>query len=229
MNYDRKYSMTKEENLFVAKRNMVDYIWKSANLEGIPVTFPDTATICDGISVEGKSIDDINNIVQLKRGWQYLFENIDAPVDLEFIQRCHSIIGKMTIIWAGNLRLEDVYIKGTTWKPGVPNRDEVIRKLEELNLFSSPTERALETMLYLARTQLFYDGNKRVSMLVANKVMIQNGCGIISVAQEHRKSFYDKLVRYYETGEKEELKIFLYENCIDGMDFSKERKQYGDE
>ena len=72
MNYDRKYSMTKEENLFVAKRNMVDYIWKSANLEGIPVTFPDTATICDGISVEGKSIDDINNIVQLKRGWRYL-------------------------------------------------------------------------------------------------------------------------------------------------------------
>ena len=66
-------------------------------------------------------------------------------------------------------------------------------------------------------------------MLVANKVMIQNGCGIISVSQENRKEFYDKLVRYYETGEKEELKIFLYDNCIDGMDFSKDRKQYGDE
>lgn len=39
---------------------MVDYIWKSANLEGIPVTFPDTATICDGISVEGKSIDGMD-------------------------------------------------------------------------------------------------------------------------------------------------------------------------
>ncbi|MDO4485098.1 MAG: hypothetical protein Q4C46_00735 [Bacillota bacterium] len=26
-----------------------------------------------------------------------------------------------------------------------------------------------------------------------------------------------------------ELKLFLYDNCIVGMDFSKERKQYGDE
>lgn len=37
-----KYSMTLEENIFVVKRNLVDYIWKSANLEGISVTFPQT-------------------------------------------------------------------------------------------------------------------------------------------------------------------------------------------
>ena len=35
-----KFSMTVEENIFVAKRNLVDYIWKSANLEGIAVTYP---------------------------------------------------------------------------------------------------------------------------------------------------------------------------------------------
>ena len=27
-----KFSLTKEQNVFVAKRNIVDYIWKSANL-----------------------------------------------------------------------------------------------------------------------------------------------------------------------------------------------------
>lgn len=36
-----KYHMTKEENIFLAKRNIVDYIWKSANLEGIGITYPD--------------------------------------------------------------------------------------------------------------------------------------------------------------------------------------------
>lgn len=30
-----KYHMTVEQNIFVAKRNIIDYIWKSANLEGI--------------------------------------------------------------------------------------------------------------------------------------------------------------------------------------------------
>lgn len=29
-----KFSLTREQNAFVAKRNIVDYIWKSANLEG---------------------------------------------------------------------------------------------------------------------------------------------------------------------------------------------------
>lgn len=43
-----KYSMTVKENIFVAKRNLVDYIWKSANLEGIAVTYPQTEIISMG-------------------------------------------------------------------------------------------------------------------------------------------------------------------------------------
>ena len=37
---ENKYHLTREQNIFVAKRNIVDYIWKSANLEGIAVTYP---------------------------------------------------------------------------------------------------------------------------------------------------------------------------------------------
>lgn len=37
-----KYEMTVEENIFVVRRNIVAYIWKSANLEGIAVSYPDT-------------------------------------------------------------------------------------------------------------------------------------------------------------------------------------------
>lgn len=37
---ENKFRLTVEENIFVAKRNIVDYIWKSARLEGINVTFP---------------------------------------------------------------------------------------------------------------------------------------------------------------------------------------------
>ena len=40
-----KYNMTMEENILYAKRNIVDSIWKSAKLEGIPVTFPETQAI----------------------------------------------------------------------------------------------------------------------------------------------------------------------------------------
>ena len=69
------------------------------------------------------------------------------------------------------------------------------------------------------RLQLFYDGNKRIAMLIGNKIMIENGQGIISVAQKDIKEFYKLLVSYYETNDKTEIKQFLYDNCIDGMKF----------
>ncbi len=43
-----KFNLTREQNVFVAKRNIVDYIWKSANLEGIDVTYPEIQAIYDG-------------------------------------------------------------------------------------------------------------------------------------------------------------------------------------
>ena len=33
-----KYNMTKEDNIFFAKRKLIDNLYKSANLEGIAVT-----------------------------------------------------------------------------------------------------------------------------------------------------------------------------------------------
>ena len=43
-----KYNMTKEQNVFLAKRCIVDSIWKSSHIEGIDVTYPETQRIYDG-------------------------------------------------------------------------------------------------------------------------------------------------------------------------------------
>ena len=75
--YERKFNLTVEENVFWAKRSLADYIWKSANLEGIAVTFPETQTVLEGVSVGGKRIDDLNRILQMKRGWQYLLSTLE--------------------------------------------------------------------------------------------------------------------------------------------------------
>ncbi len=67
---------------------------------------------------------------------------------------------------------------------------------------------------------MFIDGNKRVAMLFANKIMIDNGCGIISIAQENQPMFYDKLIKFYETGEMQDLKQWIYDTSIDGIDLN---------
>ena len=77
-------------------------------------------------------------------------------------------------------------------------------------------------MLYIMRRQMFIDGNKRVAMLFANKVMIDNGCGIITIAQKDQSTFYEKLIQYYESNDMSDLKQWIYEHCIDGIDFHNE-------
>ena len=61
MIYD-KYHMTPGENIFVAKRNLVDYIYKSARLEGFGLTFPDTDAIINGGIAQGLSINVLSMV-----------------------------------------------------------------------------------------------------------------------------------------------------------------------
>ncbi len=53
---------------------------------------------------------------------------------------------------------------------------------------------------------MFIDGNKRVAMLFANKIIIDNGCGIITISQENQTIFFEKLIKFYETGDNSDLK-----------------------
>ena len=69
---------------------------------------------------------------------------------------------------------------------------------------------------------MFIDGNKRVAMLFANKIMIYNGWGIITIAQNLQETFYEKLIKYYENGKMLDLKEWIYNNCIDGLELNKE-------
>ncbi len=67
---------------------------------------------------------------------------------------------------------------------------------------------------------MFLDGNKRVANLVANKEMIKNGQGIISIPIEKIGEYFTKLINYYETNDMEELKLWIYNNCIDGINLN---------
>lgn len=218
MKYSPKFSMSVKDNILWAKRNLVDSIWKSANLEGIAVTYPDTQVICEGMSVAGYSIDEINAVNDLKHAWQYLLDNISQPVTLEYMKALHRLLGKFTVTNSGSIRWHDVHIGGTDWIPEMPDEKNIIDSLEQLQTIQNPMDRAMEMFLFCVRGQFFYDGNKRLSTLMTNKVMIENGIGIFSIPIKYHPDFYKMLIRFYETGEKAELKDFIYKKCVDGLD-----------
>ena len=75
-------------------------------------------------------------------------------------------------------------------------------------------------MLYGARSQLFWDGNKRTSMIIANKVMIETGAGIITVPEKHIIEFNKHLTDFYNTNDDTNIVEFIYNNCIFGIDYN---------
>ena len=111
------------------------------------------------------------------------------------------------------------WVGGTAWTPDMPIESQIKEQLADVLSIESPTERAIMLTLYLMRKQIFLDGNKRVAMLAGNQVMIASGCGIISVPIEHQQTFRSMLIAYYESGNADELSRFLYDNCVDGIDF----------
>lgn len=219
-----KYNLTREQNVFIAKRNIVDYIWKSANLEGIGVTYPETQTIYDGGVVNGLTVDKIIAINNLKYAWQFILENEDIEYDYKTLCHIHKLVADKLVLnqELGRIRTTSVNIGGTKWKPQFPIESQIKEELERLlkQAEKTKTEITIEIMLSVMRRQMFIDGNKRVAMLFANKIMIDNGCGIITIAQDNQETFYEKLIKYYESGDMSDLKQWIYDHCIDGIDLN---------
>ena len=215
-----KYNLTLEQNIFLAKRNLVDNIYANARMEGLNITFPETKTILEGINVPNLKIDEIQCILNLRDAWKYVINNIDKKFDLNFICKINELVARNESISWGVLRQGEVQITGTDYIPEVPIKDVVEQQINKILQIENSTERAIEYMLYGMRSQLFWDGNKRTSTICANKIMIENGCGIIKVPDNKLKDFTILLSEFYSTNNKEKIKKFIFDNCIDGIIFN---------
>ena len=213
-----KFHLTKEQNLFLAKKTLALNIYNSARLEGINTTYPDTKTILEGVNVPTLKLDEINCILNLRDAWNYTLTNIDAEVNLDFICKVNSFVSRNESLEWGVLRNGKVGINGVDYIPEIPNEKDIINNIENILKEKSTTLKSINLMLYLMRSQVFWDGNKRTSMIVANKILIQNGCGIITVKEEYIGEFNTLLTEYYNTENKDKITKFLYDKCIYGLE-----------
>ncbi len=216
-----KFSMALEENIFLVKRNIIDYIWKSATLEGLCVTFPDVEAIYNNRKISGQKTYEVVAINNLKHAWQFILDSIEYEIDYPYICKINQYVGSNLFMDAGFIRNIPVSISGTAWKPDTPIESVIKDEIERTCQIENPTDRAITLMLHLMRKQVFLDGNKRTAMLVANQIMISNGVGVISVPIEIQYDFTKLLIEYYESGDMSRIKDFVYQSCIDGANFSK--------
>lgn len=213
-----KYNMSLEDNIFFAKRKLVDNIYKSANLEGIAVTFADIYAFMNNVNTGNISVDDMLKLKGLKDGWEYVINHVNEELTIDFIKKIHFEVCKGQNIYPlGDFRDKDVGITGTSWRPKLPSECDYDKELKEILSNKNKLERCIDLFCWIGRSQMFLDGNKRVANLVANKEMIKNGQGIIAVPVEEIGNYLTRLIKYYETGNNTELKEWIYANCIDGV------------
>ena len=213
-----KYNMSLEDNIFFAKRKLVDNIYKSANLEGIAVTFADTYAFMNNVNTGNISVDDMLKLKGLKDGWEYVINHVNEELTIDFIKKIHFEVCKGQNIYPlGEFRDKGVGITGTSWRPKLPSECDYDEELKEILSNKNKLERCIDLFCWLQRSQMFLDGNKRVANLVANKEMIKNGQGIIAVPVEEIGNYLTKLTLYYESGDNTNLKQWIYDNCIDGV------------
>lgn len=197
----------------MAKRLLVDSIWKSANLEGLGTTFPKTEAILANAPTNTRT-EEVLFVINMKRAWQFLLDNLEYNNCLMLLREYDKIVGELLFHYAGDIRTIPVQIGGTSWEPEMPHTEIIIQALEEIEKTEDIELRALKYFCYIARTQMFIDGNKRVAQLMANKVLIENDIGIFQIPIDRLEEFKGKLLEFYETGDDVNIIAFMKEYCI---------------
>ncbi len=197
----------------MAKRLLVDSIWKSANLEGLGTTFPKTEAILANVPTTTKT-EEVLFVINMKRAWQFLLDNLEYTNCIMLLREFDKIVGELLFSYAGEIRTIPVQIGGTSLEPEMPHTVIIMESINKIEQIEDIELRALKYFCYIARTQMFIDGNKRVAQLMANKVLIEHNIGIFQIPIEKLEEFKGLLIDFYETGDDVMIIAFMKKYCI---------------
>jgi Fic family protein len=202
-------------NIDLARRNLVDSIYKQAMLEGVATTYSDTETIVNGGKVNDMTASDISKVVNLKHAWEFILSEgvISYPTNYAVLCQINEIVEEGFSYTAGRIRSVPVSIGGSSYIPPLPYEPQI---KEDLSMMLSEEESynvAIELLLYVMKKQLFLDGNKRTAVIFANHYLVSKGMGLIVIPVELVPEFKIHLINYYEN-KNLDIKEFLYNKCL---------------
>lgn len=93
----------KDTALAMAKRLLMDSIWKSANLEGLGTTYQKTEAIIRNAPTI-TTANEVLFVVNMKCAWQFLFNNLGRYNSLSYLEEFNRIVGNMLFRKRGIIR-----------------------------------------------------------------------------------------------------------------------------
>ncbi len=206
-----------KQALFIAERMKEEFVFNMAKAEGNSLTFAETQTVMTGFGVSGRPIKDINQVRHIQKGWEEIIQqvknNIFSLDRLNFIL-INELVSRDENPESGEFRQKQVLITGTKYVPTLPMLlRENFQFMIDSFMKNNQIESSFDLFLDTARNQFFGDGNKRTGQLMMNGVLMLNGFAPFTYPPERDEEFRDKILRFYETGEKKEMSLFII-SCI---------------
>ena len=203
-------------NLDFARANMKANIYDQAILEGVATTYPQTETIIENGKVNGMRVSDVQKILNLKHAWEFILDKdvIQVKTDFYILSYIAGLVNEGFYQQGGRIRGVPVAIGGSNYVPPIPNEVEIkeaISKIVSSN--ASNIDKAIDLCLYVMKTQIFNDGNKRAAVIFANHYLISQGEGLIVIPEKEVPEFKRLLVDYYEENDTTTIKTFMQEKC----------------
>ena len=214
--FDEELPLDVAKNIDFARKHLVDTIYNQAILEGIATTLSDTESIIEGGKVNNMSSEDILKVVNLKHAWEFILNKnvILSKTDYNILCSINKFVEEGFYYLAGTLRTTPVKIGGTSWMPELPIEADIKDNLNSiLNLDIDDIQKSVKLLLYVVKSQMFIDGNKRTSVIFANHYLISKGKGLIVIPDNLVSEYKKLLIKYYESDTDDEIMNFLMNKC----------------
>lgn len=204
------------QNLEFARANMKVNIYDQAVLEGVATSFPQTEEIIDNGIVNGMTAPDVQKLLNLKHAWEFILDRDIILADSDYYILCFiaRLVNEGFFSDGGRIRSVPVTIGGSSYIPPIPIETVVREQLAEiLSGDEDDVDKAIRLCLYVMKTQVFIDGNKRAAVIYANHYLIAHGQGCLVIPESHVPEFKRLLVDYYEGADYHNISSFMRANC----------------
>ena len=184
----------------------IEYTHNSTAIEGNTLSLIQTkAVLEDGISVGGKTLREIYEVVNHDKAFGFIKKSIaeGKTLDEKIVKDIHALLMD-NIITGGIYRNVEVRITGAKHKPPVPN--EMYQQIK--NFYAdmpykengNDIELAAWTHAEFVKIHPFVDGNGRTSRMIMNYQLMASGFLPVSIAKENRLEYFEALEAYAVDG-----------------------------
>ncbi|WPF66173.1 MULTISPECIES: Fic family protein [unclassified Corynebacterium] len=181
--------------------------WSTARLEGLNFTFPEVQTIVSGMTVGGHPLHDLDEVRAIAAGWGLVVgaAKEQKSVTRELVEEINGTVSRTVSLDPGTFRSRSHIggADGTVRTPEgdyrAPGREELEDLWEwwEAHAPGEVVERALIRVPFMARSQFFWDGNKRTSVMAASLELVTHGFMPLTVSGNRQLEWHQALTELF--------------------------------